>query len=91
MLGYIQRGGNTGAYDRILCTEYGSMAMQLAIDGKFSEMVTLLDGKITHVSLDEVAGKDTKIGEESSNIKQVDPNCDWMKTARRVGICFGDD
>ncbi len=90
MLGYLQRGGNTGPYDRILSTEYGSMAMQLAIEGKFNEMVTLLDGKITHVSLDEVAGKDTKIGEESSNIKTVDLDGDWVKTARRIGICLGD-
>lgn len=90
MLGYLQRGGNTGPYDRILSTEYGSMAMQLAIEGKFNEMVALVDGKITHVPLDEVAGKDTKIGEESTNIKTVDLECDWIKTARRIGICLGD-
>jgi 6-phosphofructokinase 1 len=42
-LGYIQRGGNTGAYDRILSTQYGSKAMQLALEGKFNEMVTLLN------------------------------------------------
>lgn len=90
MLGYLQRGGNTGPYDRILSTQYGSMAMQLAIDGKFNEMVTLLNGRITHVSLDEVAGKDTKIGEQSSNIKPVDLDGDWVTTARRIGICLGD-
>ncbi len=90
MLGYIQRGGNTCAYDRILSTEYGSTAMQLAIDGKFNEMVSYVDGKITHVPLDEVAGKGTKIGDKSSNIKTVDLDCDWIETARRVGICLGD-
>ncbi len=89
-LGYIQRGGNTGAYDRILSTEYGSMAMQLALDGKFNEMVTLLNGKLTHVSLDEVAGKNTEIGAQSSNIKTVTMDADWIQTARRVGICLGD-
>lgn len=89
-LGYIQRGGNTGAYDRILSTEYGSMAMKLALDGKFNEMVTLLDGKLTHVSLDDVAGKNTEIGAQSSNIKTVNMDSDWIETARRVGICLGD-
>ena len=89
-LGYLQRGGDTGTYDRILSTEYGSMAMKLAIDEKFNEMVTLLNGKITHVSLDEVAGKDTKVGEQSSNIKRVDLDGDWVQTARRIGICLGD-
>lgn len=90
ILGYIQRGGNTGPYDRILSTEYGSMAMQLALEGKFNEMVTLLNGKLTHIPLDEVAGKDTKIGEKSSNIKQVDLDGDLVTTARRIGICLGD-
>ena len=66
------------------------MAMKLAIDEKFNEMVTLLNGKITHVSLDEVAGKDTKVGEQSSNIKRVDLDGDWVQTARRIGICLGD-
>lgn len=89
-LGYIQRGGNTGAYDRILSTEYGSMAMQLALEGKFNEMVTLLNGKLTHVSLDEVAGKNTEVGAQSSNLKTVTMDADWIQTARRVGICLGD-
>lgn len=90
MLGHLQRGGDTCPYDRILSTEYGSMAMKLALEGKFNEMVTLLNGKITHVSLDEVAGKDTKIGEQSSNIKRVDLEGDMVQTARRIGICLGD-
>ena len=89
-LGYIQRGGDTSPYDRILSTEYGAMAMQMAIDEKFNNMVTMLDGKITYVSLEEVAGKDTVVGASSSNIKTVDLNGDMVQTARRVGICLGD-
>ena len=89
-LGYIQRGGDTSAYDRILATQYGTSAMQLAIDGKFGEMVTMLNGKLTHVSLDDVAGKDTKVGSKSSNLKLVDKENDLIKTARRIGICLGD-
>ncbi len=89
-LGYIQRGGNTCAYDRILSTEYGSLAMELAIEGKFGRMVTMLNGKLQSISLNEVAGSDTVIGAKSSNLKLVDLNGDLVKTARRVGICFGD-
>ena len=89
-IGYLQRGGNTCPYDRILSTEYGSAAMQLAIDEKFGRMVTLLNGKITDVSLDDVAGKDTEIGSKSSNLKLLDLEGDYVKTARRVGICLGD-
>ena len=89
-LGYLQRGGNTSPYDRILSTEYGAAAMQLAIDEKFGRMVTMLNGKIQSISLDEVAGKDTEIGTKSSNLKLVDLNGDLVKTARRVGICLGE-
>lgn len=89
-LGYVQRGGNTSAYDRILSTEYGTMAMQMAIDGIFGEMVTILNGKLTHVPLEDVAGKDNAIGTASSNIKRIDLDSDIVKTARRVGICLGD-
>ena len=89
-LGYIQRGGNTCAYDRVLSTEYGSLAMELAIEGKFGRMVTMLNGKLQSISLNEVAGTDTQIGAKSSNLKLVDLNGDLVKTARRVGICFGD-
>lgn len=89
-LGYLQRGGNTCPYDRILSTEYGSAAMQLAIEEKFGRMVTMLNGKIQSISLNEVAGKDTEIGTKSSNLKLVDLNGDLVKTARRVGICLGD-
>ena len=89
-LGYLQRGGNTSPYDRILSLEYGSSAMQLAIDEKFGRMVTMLNGRIQSISLDEVAGRDTEIGSKSSNIKVVDLDGDLIKTARRVGICLGD-
>lgn len=89
-LGYIQRGGDTIPYDRILSSEYGSMAMQMALEEKFNNMVTMLNGRITYVPLDEVAGKDTEIGASSSNIKTVDLDGDMIKTARRIGICLGD-
>ena len=89
-LGYIQRGGNTCAYDRVLSTEYGSLAMELAIEGKFGRMVTMLNGKLQSISLNEVAGSDTQIGAKSSNLKLVDLNGDLVRTARRVGICFGE-
>ncbi len=89
-LGYLQRGGDTSPYDRILSTEYGSAAMQLAIEEKFGRMVTMLNGKIQSISLNEVAGKDTEIGTKSSNLKLVNLDGDLVKTARRIGICLGD-
>ena len=64
--------------------------MELAIEGKFGRMVTMLNGKLQSISLNEVAGSDTVIGAKSSNLKLVDLNGDLVKTARRVGICFGE-
>ena len=89
-LGYLQRGGNTCPYDRILSTEFGVFAMQLACEEKYGRMVTMLNGKLQSISLDEVAGHDTQIGSKSSNLKLVDLDGDLIKTARRVGICLGD-
>jgi len=89
-LGYLQRGGNTCPYDRILSTQFGSAAMQLAIEEKYGRMVTQLNGRITSISLDEVAGHDTTIGAKSSNLKLVDLDGGLIKTARRVGMSFGD-
>ena len=89
-LGYLQRGGNPCPYDRILSTEFGAMAMDLCIEGKFGRMVTLLNGKLQSISLNEVAGSDTTIGAKSSNLKLVDLAGDLVQTARKVGICLGD-
>ena len=89
-LGYLQRGGDTCPYDRILSTEFGAYAMQLCIEEKYGRMVTQLNGKLQSISLNEVAGTDTTIGTKSSNLKLVDLNGDLVQTARRVGICLGD-
>lgn len=89
-LGYLQRGGNTCPYDRILSTQFGAMAMELCIEEKFGRMVTMLNGKLQSISLNEVAGTDTTIGAKSSNLKLVDLSGDLVQTARRIGICLGD-
>ena len=46
VLGYVQRGGTPTAYDRVLSTKYGTKAMELALEGKFGNLVTLKDGKL---------------------------------------------
>src|SRR6218665_1425738 len=40
-LGHIQRGGTPSAFDRVLATRLGMAALQLAIDGKWGNMVAL--------------------------------------------------
>ncbi len=94
-LGYMQRGGTPTAFDRVLSTKYGTKAMELALEGKFGTLAVIKDGKLDSVSLEEVVGKNTKIGAvsgntEESNLRKVPMDHDLIKTARNIGINLGD-
>ena len=94
-LGYVQRGGTPTSYDRVLSTKYGYKAMELALEEKFNVLVTLKDGKLGYVPLEEVVGNNKEIGArsggtESTNIKRVTMEDDLVKVARDLGICLGD-
>ena len=94
-LGYMQRGGTPTAYDRVLSTKYGSKAMELALEGKFGVLAVLKHGKLDSVSLEKVVGKNKEIGAVSgntknSNLRRVTMDDDLVKTARNIGISFGD-
>lgn len=94
-LGYVQRGGSPTAYDRVLSTKYGAKAMQLAMEGKFNNLVVIKNGKLDYISLEEVVGNNKEIGAVSgntkeSNIKKVPLGHELVKTARSIGICLGD-
>lgn len=94
-LGYMQRGGTPTAFDRVLSTKYGVKAMQLALEEKFGTLAVIKNGKLDHVSLEEVVGNNKKIGAvsgntEESNIRRVTMEDDLVKTARSIGINLGD-
>ncbi len=78
--GHTQRGGSPCPYDRVLCSRLGSAAAKAIMDGKFGNMVGIINGETKLVPLEEVAGK----------LKVVDPNCKMVKEAKRMGISFGD-
>ncbi|WP_294359885.1 6-phosphofructokinase [uncultured Clostridium sp.] len=80
VLGHIQRGGNTCTYDRILSTRYGVAAADLINKEKFGSMVTLKGNNTSYESLENVIGE----------TKNVDPDGELVRTARSIGICFGD-
>lgn len=95
VLGYVQRGGTPTAFDRVLSTKYGAKAMELAMEGKFNVLVTLRDGKLDTVTLEDVVGENKKIGARSggtaeTNVKRVNLDHDLVRTARSIGICLGD-
>ncbi len=94
-LGYMQRGGTPTAFDRVLSTKYGAKAMELAISEKFGVLTVIKNGRLDSVPLEDVVGKNKKIGAVSgntaeSNIRKVTKDHDLFKTAVDIGICFGE-
>jgi len=80
ILGHLQRGGSPIAFDRILATELGVNAFELILRKKFGVMVTHQQQKIVPVPIKDVINKYNKI----------DLNHNLIKTARGIGISFGD-
>jgi len=81
VLGHVQRGGSPSNFDRILGTRLGEAAVHLLARGEFGKMVALRGTKIVSVPLDEAASKQ----------KLVDPKGQMVRTARSLGIRFGDE
>lgn len=77
--GHFQRGGSPCAYDRFLCTRFGSAAAELIKNEQYGFMVALQNEKIVPVPLGEVAGK----------LKKVPVDSDIIASARDIGISFG--
>ena len=91
----MQRGGTPTAFDRVLCSKYGTKAMELALEEKFGTLVVIKNGRLDSVSLEDVVGQNTQIGAVSgntqeSNIRKVTMEDDLVKTARNLGINLGD-
>lgn len=80
VLGHIQRGGTPIAYDRVLATQFGVKAFELVLEGKFGQMVSYKNNNIVCVSLKEATEK----------YNFVDPESFLIRTAKGVGIAFGD-
>lgn len=94
-LGYMQRGGTPTAFDRVLSTKYGAKAMELALEEKFGVLTVIKNGRLDYVSLEDVVGQNKTIGAVSgntaeSNIRKVTRDHDLFKTAKDIGICFGE-
>jgi 6-phosphofructokinase 1 len=80
VLGHLQRGGPPSAYDRMLATRFGSFAVELVRRGEFGVMAALHPPDIVSVPLELIVGK----------TRTVPPSGDVVRTARGVGISFGD-
>ncbi len=81
VLGHLQRGGEPTPYDRILATRFGAAAVRELAEGRYGEVVVLRGGLITTISMAECAGK----------VKNVPVDDEMVRTARGMGIAFGDE
>ncbi|HEU0053266.1 MAG TPA: ATP-dependent 6-phosphofructokinase, partial [Longimicrobium sp.] len=79
-LGHIQRGGSPVPYDRNLALRFGAAAVHAVERGNFGCMVGL-QGK---------AVKSVPLGEAITDIKRVPADGEVVRTARRLGVSFGD-
>ena len=95
VLGYVQRGGTPTPYDIVLSSKYGAKAMELALNGTFNVLVTLTNGRLNYVPIEDVIGKNKEIGARSggtelTNIKTIKQTDDLIMVARNLGINLGD-
>ena len=80
VLGHLQRGGAPTAFDRTLATRFGGKAVELLLDGQFGMMVANHPPDLVPVPLGDVVGK----------TKTVPLDYDLLRTARALGVSFGD-
>lgn len=89
-LGHTQRGGDTCQYDRSFCTKLGSLAVDALFEGKSGAMATIYKAIPQVISLEDVLGRGETGETSKGGSDNVDPNGFVVKTARNVGISFGD-
>ena len=80
VLGHLQRGGIPTAMDRLLATRFGVAAVDLIAEGKFGHMVGLRSDDIVAIPLTDAIARYRGV--------EIDHNL--VRTARGLGICFGD-
>ena len=80
ILGHIQRGGTPVAFDRILATAMGFKAFELVLAGAFGKMVAFKNNQMEAVSIKEAI----------SEYNYVDTDHYLIRTARALGVSFGD-
>ncbi len=80
VLGHLQRGGGPTTFDRVLSSQYGAHAVRLIVEKKFGQMVCYDPPDILDASIEAAVG----------DLRTVDPRGSAVKTARAMGICFGD-
>lgn len=80
VLGHLLRGGPPTTFDRLISLRFGAAAVRALAEGRSGVMVALAPPTVRYVPLYQIARK----------VRNVPVNSDTMRTARDLGICFGD-
>jgi 6-phosphofructokinase 1 len=64
ILGHVQRGGDPGAFDRILASRFGNGAIEAIDRGEYGVLIGLNKGKITTTPLKDIVGGTKQISQE---------------------------
>ncbi|MGE4313072.1 MAG: ATP-dependent 6-phosphofructokinase [Pseudobdellovibrionaceae bacterium] len=81
VLGHVQRGSSPTYNDRLLASAFGVKAVDLIAEGKFDRMVAWKDRKVVDVAIEDAIAA----------YQAVDPDSSLVKTAKALGISFGDE
>lgn len=80
VLGHVQRGAAPSPLDRVLASAFGVAAVDLIAEGKYDHMVSWQNRQVVSVPIQEAIAQ----------YRAVDPEDTLVKTARAIGISFGD-
>lgn len=80
VLGHIQRGGVPTPRDRLMASVFGVHAVDLIAEGRTGRMVAWANRQVTDLPIEEAIAA-------FANVRVDGP---LVKTARGLGICFGD-
>ncbi|MBI4623382.1 MAG: ATP-dependent 6-phosphofructokinase [Verrucomicrobia bacterium] len=80
VLGHLQRGGSPTTFDRLLCTRFGASAVRLIVEEKYGYMVAHHPPDTRAIPITEAIGC----------LRTVPLDGDIVRTARDLGISFGD-
>ena len=80
VLGHLLRGGTPTTFDRLLSLRFGAAAVRALAEGQSGVMVALDPPTVKYVRLEDATRR----------MKVVPLDCDSVRTARELGISFGD-
>jgi len=80
VMGHLLRGGSPSAFDRVLATELGTKAAEMAQQAQFGYMVGVKENLFIKVPLADVA----------QGPRLVPKNHPLIASAKAIGTCFGD-